>query len=192
MIMDGVPAENITAIDVVDVYWNMGLELFKDKLKTPFIVGDFAAGSDEDEDAVSLAKYNLTEALDYAVSDAVLHVLSKTQVMNYLSRTFRALKHGGMFYGYCVGSTEAGEWSKTPDGKATRFLHTLETLEALLKELGYVEVNVISVDRSVWSGSAGGAGAAAGGGRGVSWEPHPNEPQRPGEQRHLVFVAKKA
>ena len=46
----------------------------------------------------------------------------------------------------CVGREEAGEWAdgrKTPDGSAPRYLHSADSLGALLREVGFADVSVV-------------------------------------------------
>ena len=45
-----------------------------------------------------------------------------------------------------MGREEAGEWAdgrKTPDGSAPRYLHSADSLGALLREVGFADVSVV-------------------------------------------------
>jgi hypothetical protein len=43
---------------------------------------------------------------------------------------------------------EGAKWAKTPDGTALRFLHSRDSLAALMKDVGFTGVSVRSEPRS--------------------------------------------
>lgn len=113
-----------------------------------------------------------------AWAGAVLHVLSKEDVRAFAAHAHGILAPGGVWIGVrslparllvsmqaaahawlrrawlwlqtCVGceQPEGAEWAKTPDGKAPRFLHSKDSLAALMKEVGFTDVSVKSAPRS--------------------------------------------
>ena len=135
MLQDGVPVEQITETDLVKDYWESGKLLYRDadderikRVRTFF--GDATQSSFLPDDN---GKYGLI------INMAVLHTLSEQGVRGMLTR-FRDLLQPGR--GVLIGVTGTAsdgprEWKQ---GSTTRWLHSRESLEALLKELGFAQV----------------------------------------------------
>ncbi|KAJ3274297.1 hypothetical protein HDV01_003141 [Terramyces sp. JEL0728] len=146
MISDGLRQESTTVSDLTDGYWNVGAKvLFKDNLKVKQVFTDFAA-----EPAIGLEP-----GFDVISAQAILHVLSKSQVEGFLKNCFKYLNTDGILFGTCGGSEVAKEWEEqTPtkglEGRVAtnRFLHSVESLTDLLAFIGFqdIEVSVVPKD----------------------------------------------
>jgi SAM-dependent methyltransferase len=149
LILDGIPAKKITALDLHDGYWKLGQTLFMDTDKisnqVDTVFGDFAKPASQG--GIDIEQNKLSNRFDYAFAFAVLHCLSQTQVEEFVSNVFKILKPNSKakFFGNNVGmpdqpGNEVG--AQTPDGQAERFWHTAESLEKLLTSKGFVNVKV--------------------------------------------------
>ena len=144
LMVDGIPPDMIWAMDVIDGYWTAGLELYNDgedsKHRISHVHTVFtdpcAAAVDE-----SLGTM-LTADFDCVILMYVFHVLSLAQSEMLVQRMNLMLKKGGFVMGTCVGSTEAKEWHLTPDGKSSRYLHSIESLTELFTRSGFGDVMV--------------------------------------------------
>ncbi|KAK9820362.1 hypothetical protein WJX72_009444 [[Myrmecia] bisecta] len=121
LVLDGAPRESITAIDIVPDYWQFGLDLFKDR-ETLGVRALF--GSLTDDAFVSSSQ--LLGTASFVWAGAVLHVLSRGD----------------------VESEVAGEWASTPDGRGKRYLHSQESLTALLEATGFADIQISDTHRS--------------------------------------------
>jgi len=176
LVLDGVPAKSIVAVDLHDGYWRAGLELFRDQdedgpprrrlegLATCFFDMSLPWGH---ADALETRPGPSAEAVfDVVILNAVLHTLSLAQHRAALARIRRLLKRGGMLVGVTAGSDPACDWLKTPDGSARRHLHSPASLRALLLELGFSSADVGVRDRSLLAAESAGQGGSGGGGGG--------------------------
>ena len=139
LIADGLPPSCCVAADLHDTYWRAGLRLFGDVdcpsrlagVRCAF--GNWAAPADATSDPAA----GLARSLDGCICMFVLHVLSREQCMNLLARLARCAKPGAVLLGAAVGAREAGEWARTPDCSAPRWLHSEATLADALRASGW-------------------------------------------------------
>jgi len=144
LILEGIPPSSITASDLHGAYWKAGMDLFLDT-ESPHhgienvraVFGDWAA----DPSTPGIAAGHVS-AFDTVTCFNVLHVLSAVQVDNLLGRIAFVLRPGGIVFGITVGAVEAGDWGATPDGSATRWLHSPATLEAAFHRAGLTNVRI--------------------------------------------------
>ncbi|KAJ3318261.1 hypothetical protein HDV06_000704 [Boothiomyces sp. JEL0866] len=140
MISDGLRQDSVTVSDLTDGYWNVGAKvLFKDDLKVKSVFTDFAT------DPV----IGLEPGFDVISAQAILHVLSKPQVEQFLKNCFKFLNTDGILFGTCGGSEVAKDWEEpTPtkglEGRVAtnRFLHSVESLTDLLTMIGFHDIQV--------------------------------------------------
>ena len=153
MILDGVPPECCTVADVTREYWDAGLAVFGDAVSnaSPLHRVDAAFGDWAAPPASEIAA-PLVGTLDVVLCMLVLHVLSAEQQRDMLARLARCARPGGLLLGACVGTrSRACAWGVTPDGKATRWLHTKETLAETLRAAGWDgEVKVMEAPANAW------------------------------------------
>ncbi|KXS21874.1 hypothetical protein M427DRAFT_27425 [Gonapodya prolifera JEL478] len=161
VLLDGWPAENILAIDIVDTYWQFGLDLFLDKTHPPPIQTLWADIIDDavfDPTKVPSTPTNpvigeqfLNGRIDGAFAGAVLHVLSAETVRALLQKVFAALAPGATFFGISLGITGTDDsfpWGVTPDGKGDkRVLHSSGSLKNLAREVGFADCITLEVPR---------------------------------------------
>ncbi|KAJ3219547.1 hypothetical protein HDU67_000492 [Dinochytrium kinnereticum] len=175
MIHDGLPPTNLVVSDLHDVYWNFGKSiLYQDQPPVQTIFGDFAA--EPGADGMDLIKSeSLADSFSVVSAQAILHVLSKEQCTTFLHNALRCLKQDGTLFGSCVGNKVApSAWGETPTKGMTgrpiaqRFLHSTDSLAALLGDIGFKCIDVREAVRN---------GAAA--------------PTSDDDKTHLVFVATK-
>jgi len=142
LILDGVKPEDITVFDVDDNYWKCGFELFQDEDKLQ-VNSLFKSLTDED--------FNQDGALNNTFSSAhagaVLHCLSKDEVVIFSTRIYQMLQTNGIFFGNTVGAEPASDWVKTPKGDKTRYLHSPASLKQVLEEIGFIDIHVGFKDR---------------------------------------------
>lgn len=157
---DGFSPDNIIATDVTDGYWKLGQDLYGDDLNVRTIFADTAC----EESQVSAEVSSLYGSVDALVALAVFHVLSKDQVENMVDRIARLLKPGGRFIGYCAGSQTAGPWDGTQmlannqdREKSDRYLHSVESMTALLQEAGFDHLSIREDDGVLFPSQSDGA-----------------------------------
>eukprot|EP00026_Physarum_polycephalum_P011738 Phypoly_transcript_11980.p1 GENE.Phypoly_transcript_11980~~Phypoly_transcript_11980.p1 ORF type:complete len:273 (+),score=28.74 Phypoly_transcript_11980:170-988(+) len=141
VIVDGVSQSDIYAIDVHDEYWKFGLDLFKDvdTLKVHTLFTDVSSPD-------FLTKHSdLANKFDTVYTGAVLHVFAKDEGERFVQNIYNMLKSGGVYFGSC-GTTDEPMLTdvSTPVKKDQyRYLHSLESLKALLESTGFVDVEAI-------------------------------------------------
>jgi len=122
---------NVTALDVVPRYWELGLELFKDAAHPPCpffggnIIKDSFLSPHGYEGPVDELNVNpLKSSFDVAHASAVLHCLSEADVQSLLEKVLLLLRPGGTFIGSTLGREvgNEGPWyvfgkNKLPEGE---------------------------------------------------------------------------
>jgi hypothetical protein len=161
----GWPGEATVAVDVVDTFWQLGLQLFRDADRQPcrfyqaniiddaiFPPVEVLTTSDDDG---SRGVSSLRHSCAVVSAMAVLHVLTKAEVEALLRKAALLLLPGGRgtLSGVTGGSATPCEW---PVADKVRFLHSQASLKALLEAVGYQDVHV--QETSLTSAEAGGAG----------------------------------
>ena len=181
MLHDGLDPSKLVVSDLLSFYWETGSSvLFRDDMSTVeshFL--DFADASF----AVLGKPAEWEQAFDVISAQAILHVLSEEQCTTFLRHALHCLKPGcGMLLGTCVGATEAvPSWGETPTKglpgrkKETRYLHSVESLTALLLRLGFTGLSVYGAGRPM---EAVGLGAQ-----------EPNRDTQPAGPPHLETLA---
>ncbi|KAJ3105054.1 hypothetical protein HDU96_008734 [Phlyctochytrium bullatum] len=148
MIRDGLDPAKLVVTDLHDAYWDMGKSLLfnDDPQGFKVVFGDFAT---EEPSMVKL--HDFEGAFDVISAQAILHVLSKEQCIAFLRNCSASLKGDGksVLFGTCIGMVlEAQNGDPTPTkglpGREAlpRFWHTKDTLAALLKDVGFKQVEV--------------------------------------------------
>jgi len=181
LILHGVKPSCITAIDIHSGYWEAGLTLFKDDVCAEEVEGKgrlskvrkcffdmslpmHAKGTIESTD------FEAIESFDFVILQAVLHTQSLPSQTNTLKRIFDLLKSGkGVLLGATGGSEIATEWALTPDGKNSRYLHSIESLTTLLTSIGFKHISIKDKTgewKDAMRGAAGGGGFGGGFGAG--------------------------
>lgn len=148
LLVDGVPPESIYVTDLHDIYWNAGLQLYKEsnssfsvtKVNTFFgnIATPFSTSNQND------IASRMIDTFDVVLNMAVLHVVTEEESFNILSRIYYMLKPNGVVFGYAVGASVARPWGLTPTNSGQRFLHDKSTLEATLQRGGFQDISVTS------------------------------------------------
>lgn len=143
-ILHGLSPQQVCASDLNDIYWEAGKDLFMDKTvakdrgidQVVAKFGDWALPNPATPSASDILS-GWEAHFDVVLSWAVLHVLSKEQVDNMLSRICKALKAGGVLFGVAGGAKVAADWFRTPDNTQQRFLHDQSTLREALVRAGF-------------------------------------------------------
>jgi hypothetical protein len=114
--------------------------------------GDWAAPQGAPGDVAAA----MAASLDGSLCMFVLHVLSLQQSQQLLARLARCTKPGGLLLGAAVGASVAGEWARTPDGTAPRWLHSEASLREALVAAGWDDnVCVEAAPAGEWGAGAG-------------------------------------
>jgi len=181
LIVDGLRPENITSIDITPDYWQLGLKLYMDEDTLPKQIHSRFEN-------VAVPTFNedkkLSNHFDFAYAGAVLHVLSREDIVAFLTNILHILKPGGTLFGSCVGSSTPQVWKHVPnDTERFRYIHSQETLGEVFKEIGYahVEVQALLLEQVMRHGRHG---------REKSLSPIPGYELE--GRCYLAFVAKKA
>jgi len=134
VMMDGWNPKNLFAVDIVDDYWKFGLNLFKDAETLP-IESRFGNVITDEKLCKDIGQFNVIW------TGQVLHVLNQSDVEQLIRRIFSLLESGGIYFGTCVCADTPGEWKPSPT-IPVRYLHSLESLKALLTDIGFVNVEI--------------------------------------------------
>ncbi|KAI8293224.1 Methyltransferase trt5 [Colletotrichum sp. SAR 10_98] len=126
MVYDGVPSQNITAIEIEQGYIDAGYDLFRDRdtLKTTFVNADML----DDKSA----KLNALEGqFDSAHLGLCLHLWNRGDQMTVLKRVIRLLKQkpGVVMVGHAVGHADGLELPGMFNKPSLR--HNLQTWESM-------------------------------------------------------------
>ncbi|ORY31126.1 hypothetical protein BCR33DRAFT_549910 [Rhizoclosmatium globosum] len=151
-VQDGVDVTKLVVSDLHDAYFRIGGEVLYSGDTALDGVGEWwgdlaVLGAAE--------KAGLKGRFGIVSAQAILHVLSKGQVAAFLRECLACLQSGGVLYGMCVGSRVEGEWGVVPTkgleelGRevSPRYLHSRESLEGLLRGVGFSDVVVNAVER---------------------------------------------
>ncbi|BDA47220.1 probableBRG0 Methyltransferase adrK [Coccomyxa sp. Obi] len=142
LILDGVPAQSVTATDITPDYWEFGKYLFMDR-DTLAVQSAFGSFTDPEFTAATGPLGHLSGRVAFAWAGAVLHVLSAEDVRAFATHVHAVLAPGGVWFGTCVGSEPPGDWAPTPNGKGRRYLHSPSSLQSLLEHIGFSQVEVV-------------------------------------------------
>ena len=155
LILEGVETKNIYAVDIHDGYWNVGREFYMDNLShlstrldgITTLFEDFAKPYPLPAECTDRVVDSLTGNFEAVVCQLVFHVLTKEQTENLIKRMCSMLKKGGILIGTCLGSKEdATSWAKTPTGEGVRYLQSLKSLNELLGENGFINIDVKEIE----------------------------------------------
>jgi len=144
LLVDGCRSEDVYAIDVHPGYWDFGLQLFgdKDKLKVNSIFTNVAIPEFSEQHPT------LLNTFDFVYTGAVLHVFAKDEVEAFLRNLLKMLVSGGTYFGTTGIALEPTETIvKTPSGEKFRYLHSAESLEKLINDIGFTNVIMNVQDR---------------------------------------------
>ncbi|KAJ3176027.1 hypothetical protein HDU87_005544 [Geranomyces variabilis] len=172
LMQDGVPASRIVASDLHAGYWQLGMKLYDDADRiagVETVFGDWAVSPNmssvaavADEDTLPPVDFAAYRAhFSFVVASAILHCLSEVQIQAFIGNVADVLVPGGTFLGSCVGRVTEGAWMSSGSdqevGSQTRYLHSPESLEKLLRRFGFkdVVVEAKSVPSTEGSGNGG-------------------------------------
>jgi len=146
LLHDGVHPQDIYAIDVHDGYWEFGLQLFgdKDALKVNTLFTDVSVPDFGEKHS------DLNNKFNYVYTGAVLHVFAKDEAEQFVRNIYNMLVYGGTYFGSAGVAVEPTQTTvPTPKKDKHRYLHSPESVEALLKEVGFVNVKVVVSERKL-------------------------------------------
>lgn len=167
VVASGWPAARTAAIDITPDLWPLGTALFG-AAPCALTVCDVAATLPPPELRARAAVLSLV---------SVLHTMSQSTIPAFLGGLRALLQPGGLVLGSTAGATEPRQWTfANAAGSPTRWLHSAESLAALLASVGLVGIEVTA--HEINSGSAGVAGGLGGAPLQEPW------------QRMLAFSAK--
>lgn len=129
LVYDGVPSENIVAVELQAGFVDLGYELFRDRdtLKTRFVVGDIM-----EEDGVVVRE--LEGRFDVVHLGMILHLFGWEDQVKLIRQAMRLLKAEGdvLLLGQQAGNLDGATSSS---GRGT-FRHNDETFKKLVAEVG--------------------------------------------------------
>ncbi|KXN67923.1 hypothetical protein CONCODRAFT_86717 [Conidiobolus coronatus NRRL 28638] len=138
LILDGWKPSQLYVNDLNDDYWKKSLKLFDDKESLEakginYVFGDLCSS-----DYIDVKYPSLANKVNYVQANAILHVLSQTQVDQLLSNVYNIMSSGGsVLFGSTVCHQAPGEWFQDPRLGHTRYLHSIDSLKALLTKSGF-------------------------------------------------------
>jgi len=136
LLIDGVNPQNICGVDIESNFIQSGFDLFEDKhiLSDRFIIANFL----EEKFYEQIIK-KLGGPVDVIYAGSVIHLLEEKDIAKLVLTVFTLLKPGGVFLGQTAGSAHAGIQSLL---MGLKFLHSKDSLTSLLRETGFVDVQV--------------------------------------------------
>eukprot|EP00871_Galdieria_phlegrea_P005772 jgi/Galph1/682/GphlegSOOS_G5304.1 len=142
----GVKKENYWGIDVSDTFVDLGYELFEDRKE---LGSCFEVKNVMDEDFISVAKSKLPQ-VDIVVATLVLHVIPN-DIKEFIHKTYQLLSpFKGVFIGETVGLDSDEEKPIYFERLGSpRYCYTKRSLEILLKEGGFRQVDIATLPK--WS-----------------------------------------
>ncbi|KAL0936799.1 methyltransferase domain-containing protein [Colletotrichum truncatum] len=130
LVYDGVPSQNITAVELEQGYIDAGYELFRDKdtLKTRFVIADMLAEDNQTLNAME-------GQFDTAHLGQCLHLWDRNDQMVVLKRVIRMLKQkpGVIIVGHLVGHADGIELPANFNKPSLR--HNLQTWESMWSDI---------------------------------------------------------
>lgn len=150
LIVDGFKAEKVSAIDVNDAYWQIGLRLFQDNKNPSSAIHSVRTyfGSLIDPNFFHTHQ-SVVQTNDIALAALVLHVFDEEGVSLFVRAVKNLLRNDGIFVGWNVGVKGGleGEWSQlvVPGTSKKRYLHSRDSLEKVFCDEGYTDVDVREV-----------------------------------------------
>ncbi|KAL4422579.1 hypothetical protein ABPG75_008776 [Micractinium tetrahymenae] len=167
--VDGLGEGEVAALDIPESqhYWQVGLDLYQDADRPPCqaLFGDICDGAvlppqpagqrqqpqaegaqgQEGQDGPRRRWRSIAELagrVHVASCSAVLHCLGREQVEQLLRKAALLLRPGGLLLGSTLGAPTPREWVAAYQSGRTRWLHSAQSLKALLEGLGYEQVEV--------------------------------------------------
>lgn len=127
---DGVPSENIVALDIIPDFWDVGFELYRDKdtFKARFGQADLLSLSDNPEFT------DLKGKLDVVSLSAVLHQFDWDIQATALKQVVAFSKVGMLLVGHQIGNRKSGTFKFSPT-QTPIFKHNAESFKDLWKQV---------------------------------------------------------
>ncbi|OLS26306.1 MAG: Glycine/sarcosine N-methyltransferase [Candidatus Heimdallarchaeota archaeon LC_2] len=145
LIVDGADPAKLIGTDITGAFFELGYQLYGDKEGTPitFVAGDIASSDvlDYKNKTGELARYQ--SSIDIIHTGSLLHLLFREDSLSVLKKIHLLLVDDGILFGRMVGSDKE---QSLDDSDGLRHIHSIESLEAVLAEIGYKNIQVIAMD----------------------------------------------
>ena len=142
MSLDGIPQKNLFGLDIEQEFINLGYELFGDKSSNQIT---FITTNILDMQQFHQLKEKLSVNIIY--TSAVIHLLNKDDIRSLLANINTLLSEGGIFFGQTTGLKNPGNIQD--NSGRSRYLHSKDSLKNELHKVGFRNIQVTSVQRSL-------------------------------------------
>ncbi|XDG07173.1 hypothetical protein ABKA04_006788 [Annulohypoxylon sp. FPYF3050] len=132
LVLDGVPSEHLTGLDIEKALTDLGYELFLDRktIKSQFVVADVFKGATQGK-----VWTDLENGIDVLHCSAFFHLFPREEQLAAAKQIARLVKKGGMIVGRQMGNLKPRDMPAMKQGSFS-YTHNVETWGALWKEVG--------------------------------------------------------
>lgn len=133
LVLDGVPAENLTGLDIEGALMEQGYELFRDRQTLPsrFVVADVFKGTSQGGEWADMEK----RGVDVVHCSAFFHLFPLEDQARAARQIAKLVKTGGVILGRQIGSVKPGDLTAIQAGSSS-YRHSVETFAALWRDVG--------------------------------------------------------
>lgn len=145
MVVDGADPSKLMGTDISERFFELGNQLYDDK-EAPlitFVAGDIASDDilDYDNKTGKLARYQ--SSIDIIHTGSLLHLLFREDSLSVLKKVHLLLVNDGILFGRMAGSEKEQSFD---DSEGLRHIHSIESLKTVLTEIGYKNIQVLTMD----------------------------------------------
>lgn len=133
LVLNGVPAENLTGLDIEGALMEQGYELFLDRqtLQSRFVVADVFKATSQGGEWADMEK----RGVDVLHCSAFFHLFPLENQVRAARQIAKLVKKGGVILGRQIGSVKPGNLPAIQEGSSS-YRHSVETFGDLWRHVG--------------------------------------------------------
>jgi hypothetical protein len=133
LVLDGVPSQHLTGLDIEQALMDLGYKLFldNDSLQSRFVVADVFQGATQGKVWTDRAE----RGMDVVHCSAFFHLFPLGEQITAAKQIAKLVKRGGVIVGRQLGSVKPRDLPAVKEGSFS-YRHDVETFFALWKEVG--------------------------------------------------------
>ncbi|KAK9413610.1 hypothetical protein SUNI508_11819 [Seiridium unicorne] len=134
LVLDGVPSQRLTGLDVAGPLMNLGYDMFLDQstLQSRFVVADVFKGPDQGQVWTEMEAQG---GFDVIHCSAFFHLFTLEEQIAAAQQLSRLVKKGGIIVGRQIGSVKPGDVPAIKE-KSVSYRHDTETFAAMWQHIG--------------------------------------------------------